>query len=273
MIAHKLEKALPPKPSHEPAMPPGAGNAKRFHEKCVGCGICIRECGGRVLAPSVGQYGLVGFMQPVMDYSRGACVYDCNRCSNICPVNALLPLSLAEKQLTRIGIASVNDSCVGCGICASKCPANAITVIRQDGRNLASVSVDHCIGCGVCQDVCPLPDAPAIQVSGVSEQIRVKKAEPRTEAENAEKPAENEKADEGEKPTDNEPSSAASSKPVAVPFPELCVGCGLCSEECPVSAITMVDGLPSVNADACVGCGLCSEACPAPDGPAIVVQG
>ena len=273
VIAHKLEKALPPKPSHEPAMPPGAGNAKRFHEKCVGCGICIRECGGRVLAPSVGQYGLVGFMQPVMDYSRGACVYDCNRCSNICPVNALLPLSLAEKQLTRIGIASVNDSCVGCGICASKCPANAITVIRQDGRNLASVSVDHCIGCGVCQDVCPLPDAPAIQVSGVSEQIRVKKAEPRTEAENAEKPAENEKADEGEKPTDNEPSSAASSKPVAVPFPELCVGCGLCSEECPVSAITMVDGLPSVNADACVGCGLCSEACPAPDGPAIVVQG
>ena len=290
VIVHKLEKALP-RPKAEPAMPPGAGDSKRFHEKCVGCGICIRECEGRVLAPSVGQYGLAGFMQPVMDYSRGSCVYTCNHCSNVCPAGALLTLSLEEKQLTRIGIASVDaKTCVGCGICASKCPANAIEItqvftemhvaavpehytehIPRGYR--AVVSADYCIGCGVCQHICPLPDAPAIQVSGVSEQIRVKPPEPRNEVENAEKPAENEKADEGEKPADSEPSSAASSRPIAVPIPELCVGCGLCSEECPVSAITMVDGLPSVNADACVGCGLCSEACPAPDGPAIVVQG
>ena len=213
-------------------------------------------------------------MQPVVDYSRGPCVYDCNRCSNVCPPNALLPLSLAEKQRTRIGMASVNaDTCVGCGLCASKCPANAIEIVTgADGRK-AVVSSDHCIGCGVCRHVCPLPDGPAITVSGVAEQTLVKPPAVRDEAENAEKPAENEKADEGEKPADSEPSSAAPSRPIAVPIPELCVGCGLCSEECPVSAITMVDGLPSVNADACVGCGLCSEACPAPDGPAIVVQG
>lgn len=274
VIARKLEKALPPQSCHAPAMPPGAGNAKRFHEKCVGCGICIRECEGRVLAPSVGQYGLEGFMQPVMDYSRGSCVYTCNHCSNVCPAGALLPLTLEVKQTTRIGLASVDaNTCVGCGICASKCPVHAITVNRLDGKNLASVSADYCIGCGVCQDVCPLPDAPAIKVSGVSEQIRVKAPEVQNEVENAEKTAENEKADEGEKPVENEQSSAASSKPIAVPIPELCVGCGLCSEECPVSAITMADGLPNVNADVCVGCGLCSEACPAPDGPAIVVQG
>ena len=273
VIVRKLENALP-RPKSEPAMPPGAGSAERFHSKCVGCGICIRECEGKVLVPAVGQYGLAGFMQPVVDYSRGSCVYDCNRCSNVCPPNALLPLSLAEKQRTRIGIASVDaDTCVGCGLCASKCPAKAIEMVSgADGRK-AIVSADHCIGCGACQHVCPLPDGPAITVSGVAEQILVKPSEVRGEAENDEKPAENEKADEGEKPVETEPSSAASSRPIAVPIPELCVGCGLCSEECPVSAITMVDGLPKVNADACVGCGLCSEACPAPDGPAIVVQG
>jgi ferredoxin len=278
VIARKLEKALPPQSCHAPAMPPGAGNSKRFHEKCVGCGICIRECEGRVLAPSIGQYGLAGFMQPVMDYSHGACVYTCNHCSNVCPAGALLPLSLEVKQTTRVGLASVDaKTCVGCGICASKCPAHAITVNRQDGRGLASVNADYCIGCGVCQDVCPLPDAPAIQVSGVSEQIRVL---PPIQLDCAETlaPAEQnadaeQNAAEGEQKADGEQSSAASSKPIAVPIPELCVGCGLCSEECPVSAITMADGLPSVNADACVGCGLCSEACPAPDGPAIVVQG
>lgn len=274
LIVRRLEKVLPPQSCHTPAMPPGAGNGKRFHEKCVGCGICIRECEGRVLAPSIGQYGLRGFMQPVVDYSRGSCVYTCNRCSSVCPAGALLPLTLEVKQTTRIGIASVNaNTCVGCGICASKCPAHAIAVVRLNGKNQASVNTDCCIGCGVCEDVCPLPDAPAISVSGVTEQIRVKPSEPRNEAENAEKKADGEKVDEGGKPADRGQRSAASSKPVAVPIPELCVGCGLCSEECPVSAITMVDGLPSVNADACVGCGLCSGACPAPDGPAIVVQG
>ena len=272
MLVRKLENAMP-RPAAGPAMPPGAGSAERFHSKCVGCGICIRECEGKVLVPAVGQYGLAGFMQPVVDYSRGSCVYDCNRCSNVCPATALQPLSLGKKQRTRIGVAFVSGSCVGCGICAEKCPANAVGIVSgADGRK-AVVSLDRCIGCGVCQNVCPLPDGPAITVSGVTEQILVKPPEARNEAENAEKPAENEKADEGEKPAETEKTNDAPSKPVAVPIPELCVGCGLCSEECPVSAITMVDGLPNVNADVCVGCGLCSEACPAPDGPAIVVRG
>ena len=103
MLVRKLENAMPrPSLSNYPAMPPGAGNAERFHAKCVGCGICIRECEGHVLVPSVTQYGLEGFMQPVVDYSRGACIYDCNRCSNVCPAGALLPLSLAEKGVRHL---------------------------------------------------------------------------------------------------------------------------------------------------------------------------
>ena len=282
VIARKLEKALPPKPSREPAMPPGAGNARRFHSKCVGCGICIRECEGKVLVPAVGQYGLEGFMQPVVDYSRGSCVYDCNRCSNVCPPNALLPLSLEEKQLTRIGIAMVHGSCVGCGICASKCPANAIWIESRilmplppdapqpsafpprrdvETQRKAKVILDYCIGCGVCQSVCPLPNGPAITVSGVSEQIRVKPPEARNEA------AQNEAKDE-QVPQEDKPSAPA--KKVAVVNTGECFSCGLCAEECPLSAIAMVDGLPNVNAAACVGCGICASNCPA---GAISVQG
>ena len=254
LVARKLEKALPPQPERKPAMPPGAVTAERFHRRCVGCGICIRQCTGKVLVPAVGQYGLAGFMQPVLDYSRGSCVYDCNVCTCVCPAGALTPLSLTEKQRTRIGVATVSGSCVGCGLCAEKCPAHAVEIATgSDGRK-AVVSADHCIGCGVCQNVCPLPD-PAITVSGVSEQILVKPSE-------AQNVAEEDKPKEEEQPRQDAQQSEPS-KPVAVINTDECFGCGLCAEECPLSAITMVDGLPRVNVDACVGCGLCASNCPA----------
>ncbi len=248
LVARKLENALPPRPERKPAMPPGAVTAERFHRKCVGCGICIRQCTGHVLVPAVGQYGLEGFLQPVLDYSRGSCVYDCNRCTYTCPAGALMPISLAEKQRTRIGLASVSGSCVGCGLCAEKCPANAITISSSVERK-AVVSADHCIGCGACQHVCPMPDGPAITVSGVTEQVVVKPPEVRNEAK--------------EEQPKQDAQQSESSKPVAVIDTDQCFGCGLCAEECPLSAITMVDGLPRVNADACVGCGLCASNCPA----------
>ena len=190
----------------------------------------------------------------MLDYSRGSCVYDCNVCTCVCPAGALTPLSLTEKQRTRIGVATVSGSCVGCGLCAEKCPAHAVEIATgSDGRK-AVVSADHCIGCGVCQNVCPLPD-PAITVSGVSEQILVKPSE-------AQNVAEEDKPKEEEQPRQDAQQSEPS-KPVAVINTDECFGCGLCAEECPLSAITMVDGLPRVNVDACVGCGLCASNCPA----------
>ena len=215
----------------------------------MGCGICIRQCKGKVLVPAVGQYGLAGFMQPVVDYARGACVYDCNVCTCVCPANALMPLGLGEKQRTRIGVATVSGSCVGCGICAEKCPAKAVEIVS--GK--AVVSIDSCIGCGVCQHVCPLPD-PAITVSGVAEQILVTPSEPRNEAEAEEAKEEQPKQDDRQ---------AEPSKTIAVIDTDQCFGCGLCAEDCPLSAITMVDGLPHVDAASCVGCGLCASNCPA----------
>ena len=43
--------------------------------------------------------------------------------------------------------------------------------------------------------------------------------------------------------------------------PELCTGCGICVEQCPVSALTMNDDLPQVDADTCITCFCCQEIC------------
>jgi uncharacterized protein (DUF362 family)/Pyruvate/2-oxoacid:ferredoxin oxidoreductase delta subunit len=44
--------------------------------------------------------------------------------------------------------------------------------------------------------------------------------------------------------------------------PELCTGCGTCVEQCPVSALSMSNGLPRVDADLCITCFCCQEICP-----------
>lgn len=44
--------------------------------------------------------------------------------------------------------------------------------------------------------------------------------------------------------------------------PFSCVGLGTCSEVCPVHAITMVNGRPSIDSNICTGCGICVKTCP-----------
>ena len=41
-----------------------------------------------------------------------------------------------------------------------------------------------------------------------------------------------------------------------------CLGHGDCDAVCPENAITVCNGLATVNTDLCVGCGLCAKACP-----------
>ena len=43
---------------------------------------------------------------------------------------------------------------------------------------------------------------------------------------------------------------------------EICIGCGTCVENCPVSAISMVDGKAEINEEICVHCGTCAGVCP-----------
>lgn len=93
-------------------MPPGAGSFEEF-TRMHGVSLCINACPNDVLQPAIKQYGISGFMQPVMDYHRGFCAFNCTRCTEICPTNALKPLLLETKKLTQIGkVVFIKDNCI-----------------------------------------------------------------------------------------------------------------------------------------------------------------
>lgn len=129
--------------------------------------------------------------QPVLDFSRGWCDYDCTICGDKCPNGAILPLGLEEKQEVQIGMAVlVKGLCLNaddegqCQVCADNCPASAIKmkedynsplIISADGekrfRTYPEIEDALCIGCGRCEYLCPSSRAKAIHIEGLSEHI------------------------------------------------------------------------------------------------------
>ena len=59
-----------------------------------------------------------------------------------------------------------------------------------------------------------------------------------------------------------QPASLVSSAFIAQADPDECQGCEVCVERCQMDALSMVDGLVSLNQDRCIGCGLCVTTCP-----------
>ena len=41
-----------------------------------------------------------------------------------------------------------------------------------------------------------------------------------------------------------------------------CIGCGICVEECPASAIVLENEKAKVAEDKCTDCGTCADSCP-----------
>ncbi len=151
-------------------LPPGAGDAERFAAKCTACQLCTQNCPAKIITPSQSGIGPV-----VLDLSRGACQFDCNRCGQVCPTGAIRPLKLIEKQHLKIAEAEFNPQhCIvfqqgePCGKCAEACPVHAIR-LRKNGTP-RPVNTALCIGCGACQAACPATTK-AMTVHAIEKQI------------------------------------------------------------------------------------------------------
>lgn len=163
-----------------PVLPPGAIDQAGFSANCSRCYSCVSVCPTKVIRiKPLGESTLIQAFQPGLDTDRVACSPQCNRCSQVCPTAALLPLTLEEKRRRQIGLAHVRRAaCLAwtdehpCMLCEMTCPYIAIDAQQSPG-GLPSplVNEDVCRGCGACQNVCPGNElGKAITVHGIERQ-------------------------------------------------------------------------------------------------------
>jgi coenzyme F420-reducing hydrogenase delta subunit/NAD-dependent dihydropyrimidine dehydrogenase PreA subunit len=142
---------------------------------CIRCGYCYEHCHlfkvfnwesdtprGKLLL----AYGLLtGELQPSTYIAEKIfeCFY-CKNCEKSC--SAKVPVTdiftTARESLVAAGFdvdgisAKVNeDLCSGCGICTSRCKAEALSFKERDDKKQASVNKVKCQGCGICISACP----------------------------------------------------------------------------------------------------------------------
>lgn len=151
-------------------------------DKCIRCGECVRSCPTHGLQPALNQAGLEGLWTPLLVPRLGYCAYSCNSCGQVCPVQALPPLSLADKRTQVIGQAYIDQNrCIAwadhraCIVCEEMCPLPEKAVYLEDrdftnpDGSTVTVQLPHverakCIGCGICEFKCPLTGNAAIRV-------------------------------------------------------------------------------------------------------------
>lgn len=170
---------------HFPVSPPGSISIKHFTETCTACHLCVSACPTQVLQPSFLEYGLLGILQPKMDYAAGFCNFDCVICSQVCPSGAIMPVLLNKKKLTQLGKSKfVKENCIvytektDCGACSEHCPTKAVIMVPYENNLRApEIKNEYCIGCGACEYACPTKPYKAIYVEGNPVHLTAKKLE------------------------------------------------------------------------------------------------
>jgi polyferredoxin len=174
---------------HYRIRPPGSLKENEFLERCIHCLACVRICqsNGRCLQPDRIHKNLLELWAPVAHMREGYCEYNCNLCGEICPTDAILPLTLEEKQKLPIGLAYFNKNiCIpfaknkDCIVCEEHCPVPDKAIKFEEKELLlpdgSLVKVKHpyvikdlCIGCGICETKCPLPGESGIITTAENE--------------------------------------------------------------------------------------------------------
>lgn len=154
--------------------PPGARPEDEFLRRCYRCGACLQACPTNTLQPFGLAAGLPGLLTPVIKPRIGPCEPECRVCGDICPTQAIRPLSPAERPWAKVGTAHIlRHQCLAwehdrkCLVCDEVCPYDAIVLKPEPGLKAAVPFVieNRCSGCGFCEHHCPVEATSAIVVA------------------------------------------------------------------------------------------------------------
>ncbi len=192
---------------HAVIRPPGALAEADFLARCIKCGQCMRVCPTNIIQPALLQAGLEGLWTPVLNFRIGTsgCQPDCVACGHLCPTAAIRPLLPEEKR--------------GRGDFQAQGPVRLGLAFIDRGRCLPWAMGTPCI---VCQEVCPVAPK-AIHVREVFEPVRAGAVRG---------------AGDLVQRTPEGPAEVRLQQPYV--DPQLCIGCGICEHECPVSGLRAI---------------------------------
>jgi polyferredoxin/ferredoxin len=246
--------------------PPGALAEADFLTRCIKCGQCMRICPTNIIQPAELQAGLEGLWTPVLNFRIGTsgCQLNCVACGHLCPTAAIRPISLEEKLgkgahaaagPIRLGTAFVDrNRCLPwamdrpCIVCQENCPVSpkaifveevfrtvrggSVTVRRADTLTLEIdeaalvllpppqllTSGDYFVA---------VSSGPAVERRSIAEQNSVRLTL---------------SADRSWAAVPLEGAAVAIQVRLQRPQvdPKLCIGCGVCEHECPVSGLRAI---------------------------------
>ncbi len=101
---------------------PHTGIAVVDHDKCTGCGKCVKTC-------PRGLFELV----------------EAN------PEKPIVWVSCVNRDKGALAMKECNVSCIGCGKCKRTCTHDAVEVADF----VAHINPEACVGCGECESACP----------------------------------------------------------------------------------------------------------------------
>ena len=169
-----------------PVTPPGSLSIERFKDLCTGCHLCVVQCPTQILKPAGLQYGFDFMLRPYMSFNNKYCNYSCIVCSQVCPTDAIRPISEERKKVIQVGIAEFYlDLCIvkteenDCGACSEHCSTQAVHMVPYKGTlTIPKVEPELCIGCGGCESICPVrPERAIIVISNAVHQTAEKPKE------------------------------------------------------------------------------------------------
>lgn len=130
------------------ASAPGGG-PKACSYGCTGFGSCVKAC----------PFDAIHVENGIAKVDKDACKA-CGKCITACPKNLIEFVPYEQKHLVQCSSkdkgkdvkAVCSTGCIGCGICAQKCPVEAVTV----ENNIAHIDPEKCTNCGICAQKCPV---------------------------------------------------------------------------------------------------------------------